>query len=265
MQGLWDDFKNWVGVGPKAPSEETIDAIRRYPVEAERVRVLVESGRAMRAAAEGAPTAVKDKAIAAQNAARRAYLSLEKFRAEVKKAILEARKSGKLSASDIRVISDSGLGAIPLALPASVAMRSALVPAVSISFDSMSDASADGAVDGDGKGVRGLGAIPLIAWGIASVLAAAVVGAGLVAAYRTTSEDAARAEAIRDQAAAALEDWRRRSGTSAAPLALPSIPGQRSTVLENVGSAAGSVVVLVGLGLAAWFIFKKAKKHNGQA
>ena len=128
-------------------SEEMLSAIREFPALAARVKANTENARALRAAANDAPQAVKDAAIAAQNAARRADTKFGNYREEMRQVVRDARAQGLLTADDLQELKPSGLGAIPL-----------------------------------------------IALGVAAVLAG-IATATVLAAYRATAEDAARAEA----------------------------------------------------------------------
>lgn len=105
----------------------------------------------------------------------------------------------------------------------------------------------------------GLGVIPIIALGVAAVLAA-IGAAAIVAAYRTTSEDAARAEAVTATAAAGLEDWKRRSAASGTPVAAPVIPGRPSMASSFTGAGI-SVGALVAAGVLAFFLLRGRAKQ----
>ena len=195
-------------------SEEMLSAIREFPALAARVKANTENARALRAAANDAPQAVKDAAIAAQNAARRADTKFGNYREEMRQVVRDAKAQGLLTAEDLQDLKPSGLGAIPL-----------------------------------------------IALGVAAVLAG-IATATVLAAYRATAEDAARAEAVTAQAAASLADWQRRSSGSAAPVPLPNVPGNSSfssAVARVAGGTAG--VLLVGaIVLGFWLLSRKGAK-----
>lgn len=117
--------------------------------------------------------------------------------------------------------------------------------------------------------MRGLGLIPVvvvIGYALAGAIAAAIVGGTLVVAWRATSESAARAEAVRDQAAASLAAWKASvsppgsppgSSTPRSPLPpLPPIPGEPGGILATAGRAL-PFVALAALGLVAFKLFRK--------
>lgn len=280
MEGIFDNFMDWIGNRNKpgttataTPPGDAVSAIRAFPVEAAKVAKLQERAARLRNAIQGAanvPVALRLSVGGATLAANKAAASLAKYRDEVKKAIAEAKAQGKLSSADESSLRASGLGYLG-AFPGETAPAGSL-PFVLVSSPSAAMRVARGfnakpgttvlpiggeepGIPAGGKGVGYLGFIPLavIGIGVALTLAAAAVAGTIVVAYRATSEDAARADAITKTAEAGLEAWKAQGGR---PNEMPTIPGERS----NIAGAALSLGTLAIIGIGAYFLLRKKGK-----
>lgn len=113
-------------------------------------------------------------------------------------------------------------------------------------------------------GLRGLGVFFVIGWPLAAAIAAILVPAAFVAAYSLTAESRAAAQAIADQNAAVIDEWRRRASSGDPSSPLPEFvqpPGVKNNSSSATAAAAagGALTLLLVAGVALWFFTRRKK------
>lgn len=296
-------------IGTPQVDEEITRAIQEFPALARRVAELQSAQAAAQLAVTAfeqsrlvnAPVDVRASLAELTRTTVEASSALSEYRQRIREGVAEAKKQGTLTAPDLAKLTDAGLAGmrsryVPVALNASSAASRVnhvpsgmeglgFLPSVlrhSPAAIAHAAARAYGfqsanVTRGGGRGVRGLGVVPivLIGYGLAVAIGAALVGGSLVAAYRLTSESVARAEAVRDQNAAALDAWRAQvaaqtpTGGSLPPLGsptplppLPELPGSGG-VLATVARSTVPVVLLAALAVGGFLLFRRSR--NGKA
>lgn len=289
-------------------NEEVTRAIQEYPVLARRVADLQSAQTVAQIAVTefeasrgfNAPQSVRESLAALTRATIEAASALSEYRQRIRDGVAEAKKQGTITAPDLAKLAEAGLAGYArpmfafranaygaasrvnhigqgLGYMPSVLRQSSSAAVAHAAPRSTAFQSAKISRGGGGRGVRGLGVVPLvvIGYGLALAIGAAIVGGSLVAAYRLTAEAVARGEAVRDQNAAALDAWRAQvaaqtpPGGGPSPVAnpippappiplppMPELPGSGG-VVATVAKSTVPVLLLAALAVGAVMLFRR--------
>lgn len=293
-------------------NEEVTRAIQEYPVLARRVADLQSAQTVAQIAVTefeasrgfNAPQAVRESLAALTRATIEAASALSEYRQRIRDGVAEAKKQGTITAPDLAKLAEAGLagyarpmfafranasgaasrvshigqGVEGLGYMPSVLRQSSSAAVAHAAPRATAFQSANISRGGGGRGIRGLGVVPLvvIGYGLALAIGAAIVGGSLVAAYRLTAEAVARGEAVRDQNAAALDAWRAQVAAQTAPPGgapspganpippappiplppLPELPGSGG-VVATVAKSTVPVLLLAALAVGAVMLFRR--------